>query len=65
MDSARETRFSSKIWRHLAAGLERLRDNGSPVIQTTVAAGIAYFLATFVLSSEQAFYAPIARLSSL
>jgi hypothetical protein len=67
VDSARETKLFSRIWRHLAAGLGPLRDNGWPVIQTAVAAAVAYFLATFVLDIEymQAFYVPIAAVVCL
>ena len=61
----RETRLLSRIQGQLATAFGRLRDNGWPVLQTAAAAAIAYFLASFVLGSEQAFYAPIAAIVCL
>lgn len=49
----------------MAGGVERLRANGWSVAQTAVAASLAYFLATLALSSQQAFFAPIAAVVSL
>lgn len=65
MDTARETKLFPRIRSHLAAGLRRLRDNGWPVIQTGVAASLAYFLGNFVLGIQQVFYAPIAAIVCL
>lgn len=45
--------------------IERLRLNGWSVIQTAVAATLAYFLASFVLGNQQAFFAPVAAVVSL
>ncbi len=45
--------------------MSRLRANGWPILQTAVAAGLAYFLATFVLGNEQSFFAPIAAVVTL
>lgn len=51
--------------RRLSSGARRLRANGWSVIQTAVAASVAYFLATFVLGNQQAFFAPVAAVVSL
>jgi len=47
------------------AGLDRLRDRGWPVVQTAVAAGLAYFLARFLLGHEQPTYAAVAAVITL
>ena len=47
------------------AGLERLRDRGWPVIQTALAAGLAYFLAKFLLGHQQPTYAAVAAVITL
>ena len=47
------------------AGLERLRDRGWPVIQTALAAGLAYFLAKFLLGHPQPTYAAVAAVITL
>jgi uncharacterized membrane protein YgaE (UPF0421/DUF939 family) len=65
VDSAREAQLFSRVWSGLAAGLRRLWGNGWPVIQTAVAASVAYFLATFALGIQQSFYAPIAAVVCL
>ncbi|MDQ4082965.1 MAG: FUSC family protein [Actinomycetota bacterium] len=49
----------------LAAGADRLRTNAWPVLQTALAASVAYFLAAIVLGQEQPFFAPIAAVISL
>ena len=46
-------------------GLERLRDRGWPVIQTALAAGLAYFLAKLLLGHPQPFFAPVAAVVTL
>ncbi|QYJ17233.1 hypothetical protein Rxycam_03075 [Rubrobacter xylanophilus DSM 9941] len=51
--------------RRLAEGGRRLRVHGWAVVQTSVAAGLAYFLAAFVLGNDQPFFAPIAAVISL
>ena len=62
----RETRrLFSRGHRSLVAGLRRLRANTWPILQTALAATIAYFLATFFLGIHQVFYAPIAAIVCL
>jgi uncharacterized membrane protein YgaE (UPF0421/DUF939 family) len=51
--------------RHLAVGAGRLRANGWPILQTALAASLAYLLAVYVLGNEQPFFAPIAAVISL
>ncbi len=53
------------IQRRIAEGFGRLWNNSWPVVQTAAAAAVAYFLATFFLGAEQAFYAPIAAVVCL
>jgi uncharacterized membrane protein YgaE (UPF0421/DUF939 family) len=53
------------VRRRLASGVGRLRTNGWPILQTAVAASIAYLLAGFVLGNEQPFFAPIAAVVTL
>ena len=47
------------------AGLERLQDRGWPVLQTALAAGLAYFLAKFLLGHPQPFFAAVAAVVTL
>ncbi len=54
-----------RLRRRASGGVERLRVNGWSVAQTAAAASLAYFLATLALSSQQAFFAPIAAVVSL
>ncbi|CAA9465830.1 MAG: Predicted membrane protein [uncultured Rubrobacteraceae bacterium] len=42
-----------------------MRANGWPILQTAVAASVAYFFATVVLGQQQPFFAPIAAVISL
>ena len=65
MSAARETSFFYKIRRRLTAGSGRLRTNVWSVIQTSVAASVAYLLAAVLLGNEQPFFAPIAAVISL
>jgi len=55
----------SRVRRGLAAGIDRLRINGWSVVQTSVAASVAYLLAVFLLGHETPFFAPIAAVVSL
>jgi hypothetical protein len=55
----------SRARRGFQAGVERLRINGWSVIQTAVAASVAYFLAVILFGHEQPFFAPIAAVVSL
>ena len=63
--TASEAKLFSRVRSGLAAGLRRLWGNGWPVIQTAVAASVAYFLATFALGIQESFYAPIAAVVCL
>ena len=47
------------------AGLDRLRDRGWPVLQTALAAGLAYFLAKYLLGHQQPTYAAVAAVITL
>lgn len=47
------------------AGLDRLRDRGWPVLQTALAAGLAYFLAKLLLGHPQPFFAAVAAVVTL
>src|SRR3954453_22001143 len=64
-DTASEMKLFSRLKGYLVTGLGRLGSNSWPVIQTAAAASVAYFLATFILGSQQAFYAPIAAIVCL
>ncbi len=61
----REGRLSSRLRRGFLAGTDRLRASGWSVIQTAVAASVAYFLAVIVLGHERPFFAPIAAVIAL
>ena len=65
MRSARDTGPLPEVGRHLASGTERLMANVWPILQTSVAATLAYFLATFALGSDEPFFAPIAAVATL
>ncbi|HZC19489.1 MAG TPA: FUSC family protein, partial [Rubrobacteraceae bacterium] len=53
------------VGRHLSSRTERLMANVWPILQTSVAAGLAYFSATVVLGNEQPFFAPVAAVVTL
>src|SRR5829696_84253 len=65
MFSVREVRLLSRIRRGFVTGIDRLRVNGWPVVQTAVAASVAYFLAVIVFGHEQPFFAPISAVICL
>ena len=65
MSTARETSLFSRVRRRFVVGTGRLRTNGWPLVQTSVGASLAYFLAAVVLGQEQPFFAPIAAVISL
>jgi uncharacterized membrane protein YccC len=65
MNSVRQGHLFSRLRRGFRAGVERLRVNGWPVVQTAVAASVAYFLAVIVIGHEQPFFAPIAAVICL
>jgi uncharacterized membrane protein YccC len=54
-----------RVRRGIAAGADRLRVNGWSVLQTAVAASVAYFLALTLVGHEAPFFAPIAAVISL
>ena len=54
-----------RLRRGFLAGIERLRINGWPVVQTAVAASVAYFLAVLLFGHERPFFAPIAAVICL
>ena len=65
MRTVRSSDRFDRFRRRLGAGVGRLRANGWPILQTAAAASLAYFLATFVLGNDQAFFAPIAAVVTL
>ena len=65
LSSFREGSSYRGVRRRLASGVGRLRANGWPILQTAVAASIAYLLAGLVLGNEQPFFAPIAAVVTL
>src|SRR5919107_4428322 len=65
MNSVRQGHLFSRLRRGFRAGVERLRVNGWPVVQTAVAASVAYFLAVIVIGHEQPFFAPVAAVICL
>lgn len=65
VNTLREAKLFSKVRSGLISGLGRLREHGWATIQTAVAASVAYFLVNLVVSSQQAFYAPIAAVVCL
>src|ERR687885_252547 len=62
---ARDTDPLPEVGRHVASGTKRLMANVWPILQTSAAAGLAYFLATVVLGNEQPFFAPVAAVVTL
>ncbi len=65
MSAARDTNIFSRVRGRFARGAGRLGTNGWPILQTAAAASTAYFLAAFVMGSEQPFFAPIAAVLTL
>src|SRR5918997_816757 len=63
--SVRQGRLFVGLRRGLQAGIERLRINGWPLVQTAVAASVAYFLAVVLFGHERPFFAPIAAVICL
>jgi uncharacterized membrane protein YgaE (UPF0421/DUF939 family) len=56
---------ASAFRRRLEVAFGRLRTEGLPILQTAVAAGVAWYLATLVLGHERPFFAAIAAVISL
>lgn len=65
MRPARDTDPLPEVGRHLASGAGRFTANVWSILQTSVAASLAYFLATVVLRNEQPFFAPVAAVVTL
>ena len=65
MGSVRQGRLFVGLRRGLQAGIERLRINGWPLVQTAVAASVAYFLAVVLFGHERPFFAPVAAVICL
>ena len=65
MGSVRQGRLFVGLRRGLQAGIERLRINGWPLVQTAVAASVAYFLAVILFGHERPFFAPVAAVICL
>jgi uncharacterized membrane protein YccC len=63
--SVRQGRLFVGLRRGFQAGIERLRTNGWPLIQTAVAASLAYFLAVILFGHERPFFAPVAAVICL
>ena len=63
--SATNSGAGSAFRRLLRGGTERLRDSGWPVIQTAVAVGVAWYLATLLFGHERPVFAAVAALISL
>ena len=65
MNAERQTSALARIWDLLRVAADRLRANGWSILQTAIAASLAYLLAVVVLGNEQPFFAPIAAVISL
>jgi hypothetical protein len=63
--SVREGRVFSRARLVFFSGTDRLRANGWSVVQSAVAASVAYLLAIFVLGHERPFFAAIAAVICL
>lgn len=61
----REGRVFSRAGHVFFTGIDRLRVNGWSVVQTAVAASVAYSLAVLILGHERPFFAAIAAVISL
>ena len=61
----RQGRLFERLRRGFQAGIERLRINGWPLVQTAVAASAAYFLAVVLFGHERPFFAPVAAVICL
>ncbi|WP_053057595.1 FUSC family protein [Rubrobacter aplysinae] len=54
-----------EVGRYLSSGTGRLAANLWPILQTSVAASLSYFLAAVVLGNAQPFFAPIATVVTI
>src|SRR5918999_3166271 len=57
--------FSTRVRHRLRSGFHRLRAGWWPILQSAVAAGVAWFLAVLILGHERPEFAPIAAVISL
>src|SRR5215217_5453789 len=57
--------FHARVRHRLRSGIHRLRGGWWPILQTAVAAGVAWFLAVLILGHERPTFAPIAAVISL
>jgi uncharacterized membrane protein YccC len=57
--------FYARVRHRLRSGIHRLRGGWWPILQTAVAAGVAWFLALLILGHERPTFAPIAAVISL
>jgi uncharacterized membrane protein YgaE (UPF0421/DUF939 family) len=57
--------FTTRVRHRLRSGIHRLRAGWWPILQTAVAAGVAWFLAVLLLGHERPEFAPIAAVISL
>jgi uncharacterized membrane protein YccC len=57
--------FYARVRHRLRSGIHRLRGGWWPILQTAVAAGVAWFLAVLILEHERPTFAPIAAVISL
>jgi uncharacterized membrane protein YgaE (UPF0421/DUF939 family) len=65
VSTGRRTNPLPEVGRRLVSRPRRLAANSWAILQTAVAAGLAYFLASAVLGSEQPFFAPVAAVVTL
>src|SRR5215210_9133105 len=60
-----KTRFYARVRNRLRSGMHRLWGGWWQILQTAVAAGVAWFLAVLILGHERPAFAPIAAVISL
>ena len=65
MGNATGARLLARVRRRVRAGAGRLGAHGWSILQTSLAAGLSYFLAAAVLGNQQPFFAPIAAVVTL
>ena len=57
--------FNARVRQRLRSGVHRLRGGWWQILQTALAAGVAWFLALLILGHERPEFAPIAAVISL
>src|ERR671911_56982 len=60
-----EVSFYARVRNRLLSSVHRLRGGWWQIVQTAVAAGVAWFLAVLILGNERPEFAPIAAVISL